>query len=221
LPSVNSDFLKAIGELYRRGADGVLTVVAGSIQRVVHVARGQLVGADSNVRAEKLGQLLVAEGKLDPVLIEPLAAAAKAAGRLLGDQLLAEKLVAPSELVAALERQVIVRFEQALLMQGRVASAPKSAIQLLVRRPLGAAALDAFRRFPLEAIEPLIAAMPQGPSQPVEAHLVDGLALTPAELKVWRRLATGHNVPEVLAESQPPELGARLIAVLVGLEILR
>ena len=59
--ALNRILLMVLMDLERRGQSACVTVLAGKARRVVHVARGHLVGADSNLKTERLGDMLVSE----------------------------------------------------------------------------------------------------------------------------------------------------------------
>src|SRR4051794_32977981 len=116
--TINADLLRALADLERSRGDAVVIIEANLERRMISVLRGEVVGADSSARGERLGELLAAAGKLDPALIAPLAAEAQRRGRLMGDQLLADGLLTPVDLVQMLESQVNLRFERALTFSG-------------------------------------------------------------------------------------------------------
>jgi hypothetical protein len=90
-------------DLDRRKGSATVVVSASHARRAVLVSNGQLVGCESNIKSERVGDMLVSEGLLDAVLLEPVAAEAAKKGVRLGDQMVADGLLNSEELHRALE----------------------------------------------------------------------------------------------------------------------
>lgn len=213
--------LLAVSDLNRRAADGAVTVRARAdgASRVLHVARGCLIATESSVVGERLGNMLAAEGRLDPVLIEPVANEARRRGTLLGYQLITDGLMTPTDLASALERQARLRFESALASPGTVSLAAKAIAELVVKIPFGAAVAVAFRaRINLRAIQDLIAERPrQVRALDLQEDVFSRLELGPSELRICRALASGQSLEQVISGSPAPDNVVRLVGVLVAL----
>lgn len=218
---LNSLLLLALADLDRRSADAAVTVVSGLDKRVVHVVLGELVAVDSNVRAERLGDMLAGEGRLDPVLIEPVAAEAARQKKLIGDQLVTDGLLTPADLEAALERQVELRFASALCMPGAVSIGPRREVKPAAAAPLGSAVLTAFRnRVGLDAIEfhledPDREAITLNVASPSFMRL----ELGPAELRVCKRLGGGEGLTAIIDSGVPQGPAKRLAGALNALRL--
>jgi hypothetical protein len=213
--------LLAIADLNRRSGDGSLTLKARAdgAWRVLHVAKSALIATESSVVAERLGNMLAAEGRLDPVLIEPVANEARKRGTLLGHQLVADGLLTPTDLASALERQGRLRMDNALATPGVVGIVPKGKIEPMVRTPLGASVIAAFRsRINLQSIQDLIA---ERPAQPIaldlQSEVFRNLELGPGELRICRSVAAGQSFDAVLAASPAPDAVIRILGALVAL----
>ncbi|MBS1153613.1 MAG: hypothetical protein H6Q89_5311 [Myxococcaceae bacterium] len=216
LPELNTVLTMVLADLHRRSAAATLVLKSPSSMRRIHVGEGHLLSAESNVVAERLGDMLASEGLLDPVLIEPVATEARRRGTLLGSQLITDGLLPPAEVAAALERQVRCRFEAAIGTPGVVSIEEAAPVPKVIKTPLGAAIVLAFReRLGLAALEQFIA---DRDSTPVALKLdaVSALQLMPAELMVCHRLAAGETL-EVLLEGSAREQVTRTVAALVGL----
>ena len=218
---MNTMMLLAVSDLNRRAANALVSLKArdGDTSRAIWVAKGMIVATESNVVVERLGDMLAAEGRLDPVLIEPVAKEARKRGTLLGNQLVTDGLLSPTDLASALERQARLRFEAALAAPGAVSVVTKAMPDPMVRIPLGSAVTAAFRsRISLPAIQNLIA---ERQSQPialdVESDLFLRLEVGPSELRVCRGAAAGQSFEELIASSPAPESATRMIGVLVAL----
>lgn len=196
-----------------------ITVDSGRIRRTLHVQLGELIGADSDVLTERLGVLLVADGKLDVSLVEPLVEAARAAGRYFGDQVVAEKLLTGGEIAAVLERQAQSRFDRALQMPGEVTVGPLQHVRVVIRRPLLAEIVTAFRqRLSTEVVSSLVAALPPNhPRLQEDLFAPEQLGLVGSELRYWRQLASGQDAAGVLDRATDYEVALRLMGALVGL----
>jgi hypothetical protein len=218
---LNSVLMLVLADLERRAGSAHVVVTAGSDRRALHVASGELVRVDSNVVAERLGDMLAAEGRLDPVLIEPVANEAKKQGHLIGDQLVADGLLEPAELTAALERQVELRFASALFASGNVVVDAAREMPMMVSVPLGAAMMSAFRaRVPLEAIEFHLADPDRETvALDLKSPAMTRLELGPAQLKVCNRLASGDTIDAMVATGIPREPALRLAGALNALRL--
>lgn len=223
--ALNRILLMVLMDLERRGASGSVAVHAGKGKRVVHIHEGHLVGAESNHKTERIGDMLVSEGLLDPVLLEPVAAEATRRKALLGEQLVTDGLLSSADLMAALDRQVIFRLGAALAMRGLVSVDLPKLLQPSLQVPLTAAVASAFRSWvPLAAIEDELA----NPAEDEEPRPLDDssaafamLELGPAELRLTRRLAKGERLDELLASGAPREPVLRLAGALRAIGMWR
>lgn len=200
----------------------VMAVVVGTPgrRRTLYFQDGQLTAAGSEFLDDRLGQLLVREGRLDPGLLEPIEQAAKQAKRLFGNQLLADGLLRPDELAAALERQVLVRFEKALTTEGPVATEPRASPQQLTREPIGALVMGVFRAAEMSLVDSIASriALPTA-RLAVPADDLTDLRLKPPELRVARLLASGKGAE--LPAAEPHRSNAlRVVAGLGALGLL-
>ncbi|MFZ5442021.1 MAG: hypothetical protein ACOZQL_18590 [Myxococcota bacterium] len=212
--ALNRIVLITLLDLERRDASATVTVQAGKARRAIHLENGQLVGADSNLKAERLGDMLVAEGTLDPLLLEPVAAEASKRGVLIGDQLVADRLLTQADLTSALERQVALRLGAALSMRGLVAVDSLRDMAHPLKTPLRAALFSAFRRgVPLGAIEEQLKHASDGP---ISLDL-ENLELGPAELRLARRLLAGEKPEQLVAGGAPREPVLRLAGAIHAL----
>jgi hypothetical protein len=223
--ALNRIFLWTLMDLERQQASACVSVTSGKARRVVHVMRGQLVGAESNLKTERLGDMLVSEGLLDPILLEPVAAEAARRKTLLGEQLVNDGLMTPSDLLAALDRQVSFRMGAALSMRGTVQVEASKGLQPSVQVPLTVAVAGAFRQWvPLAAIENDLmfreddeVAIALDDKSPTLASL----ELGPAELRLTRRLSAGEKLEAILASGQPREPVLRLAGALRAVNLWR
>lgn len=221
--ALNRIFLWTLMDLERQQASACVSVTSGKARRVVHVTRGQLVGAESNLKTERLGDMLVSEGLLDPLLLEPVAAEAARRKTLLGEQLVADGLMTAGDLLSALDRQVTFRMGAALSMRGVVQLEPSRGLQPSVQVPLTVAVAAAFRQWvPLAAIENELM-FKDDDEAPVKlddtSPVFSALELGPAELRLAHRMAEGEKLDAILGSGQPREPVLRLAGALraVGL----
>ena len=221
--ALNRILLWVLMDLERRAASACVTVMAGKAKRVVHVQRGHLVGAESNLKPERIGDMLVSEGLLDGALLEPVATEAARTKKLLGEQLVSDGLLSSADLLAALDRQVTFRMGAALSMRGLVSVEPPRPLQPSFQVPMTVAVATAFRSWvPLSAIQGDLD-LPDDDHGPVRldetAPALALLELGPAELRLVKRLAGGERVDSLLASGAPREPVLRLAGALraVGL----
>ncbi|MBS2030925.1 MAG: hypothetical protein JST54_23680 [Deltaproteobacteria bacterium] len=153
---VNLDFVRASALLLEGGGTGRVVVSVGDAQRTAHVVRGYFVHATSNLPKDRIGDMLVAEKRLDPDLLEPIAAEAERLGLLFGDLLIIDGLLTPVELAEFLERQALARFERMMLMKGAVRVEQAAPGRPTTRRSVAALVMGLFReKVPFEAAESL------------------------------------------------------------------
>jgi hypothetical protein len=153
---LNGGVVKAISTLRATYGDAELAVGESPITRSLFIRKGELVGGFSNDPEERIGTLVARAKGLAPELIEAIARGAAVKGKMLGDALIAEGLLSPTELVGLLEQQTIGRFFKTLTMPGAVRSKPLSTMRGVVRKPVGALMIAAFREhLPLPVIETL------------------------------------------------------------------
>lgn len=217
--ALNRILLFVLLDLDRRRESALLTVTSGQAKRTIHLANGQLVGAESNLKSERVGDMLVSEGLLDPVLLEPVAAEARRKGVLLGDQMVIDKLLTSEELARALERQALVRLGAALSMRGVVQVAPAGRFHPTAEVPLRLALVGAFRSgVPLAAIEDQLGTTEGAAHASEDAErLLNALELGPAELRIARRLLAGEGHEAIVASGAPREPVLRLAGALRAL----
>ena len=217
--ALNRILLWVLMDLERREASASVAVQAGKARRLMQVQRGHLVGAESNLKTERIGDMLVSEGLLDAVLLEPVAAEAARRKTLLGEQLVADGLLSAGDLVAALDRQVTFRMGAALTMRGIVTVDAAQTRQPSLQVPLTVAVATAFRSWvPLAAIEAEILASVDENEEPLaldENHpALAMLELGPAELRLAKKLAKGERLDDLLSSGAPREPVMRLVGAL-------
>ncbi len=221
MADLNTMLMQVIADLDRRVGEACVLVTSnsGDTMRTLHVAQGCLVAADSNVQAERLGDMLSSEGLLDPVFNEPVAEEARRRGALLGDQLVADGLLSLADLSKALERQALVRFHRTLAMHGTVSLRGVSKVQHSLRQPLGTAVVAAFHDWvDLEAIKSLIDERPKGLfAMKMESEAFRRLAIRPTDLRICRILAAGEPMELVVDSGSTQDGALRLIGALVAL----
>ena len=216
---VNFELLHVLATLCRTRDHASVSVDNGRVRRTLHVAGGELIGADSTVATERLGVQLAAEGKLDVELVVPLVQAARAANRFFGDELVAQGLLTVADVVRAVEHQTHSRFDRALQMAGTIAATRPLRVRATYRAPLGAVVVAAFRsRLPVGTASALVAGISPEHSRLRPEHVVvNELRLTSPELRCWRRLASGQDTAGVLDRASDGEVPLRLIAALIAL----
>lgn len=188
----------------------------GATRRVIHVENGQVVGTQSSMQAERLGNMLVGEGILDVALLEPVAAEAQRRKVLLGEQLVADHLLTPEELLEAVERQVALRLGAALAMRGVVTESPFQPPSALipVKMSVAAALLAAFRKaVPMDVVGERLAAEEEcNEWRMSESRRASRIELGPAESRYAHALANGQSLEELLQQVTEREPVLRLVA---------
>lgn len=224
--ALNRILLWVLMDTERRGASATVVVQSGKARRVLLVEKGELFAAESNLKAERIGDMLVAEGLLDPVLLEPVAAEAARRKTLLGAQLVADGLMTNEDLQAALDRQVTFRLGAALSMRGQVTLEPARAPQTTLRIPMTIAVTTAFRAWvPLAAIETDLMVSAEDDEEPM---LLDDtspkfamLELGPAELRLAKKLTKGERLDDLISSGAPREPVLRLVGALRAIGLWR
>lgn len=201
--SLNLALLQKTGELLTRGGEATLESRGPQGIRAFQIADKNLLGSASNFPGDRIGDLLVASGKLDPDLAEAIAKVASAQGKRFGDLLIADGLVTPSDLAQALEDQAVAHLERALLAEGAVQLGPANrAAPRVLRRHLGAVVLELFRKkIALDAISPVVSSLQQQRVRlRVGFELVSTMGLLPAELRGIRELGASKPLRDILVD---------------------
>jgi hypothetical protein len=181
--------------------------VEGSGQaRHLFISRGKLGYARSTLKTERLGALLIAEGRVEPAALERLASKARAGGVSLGHVLVAEQVLSPAELAAWLERQIVAVFRAALGSSQEGAVLPVAEFVPVGQRMLGALVVDAYRDGVVPRRTPTLS-LPLAADQAALAEI----GLRPAESRLVRQLASAQPLPP---GTIAPELEAVVVAAL-------
>ncbi len=222
--ALNRILLWVLMDTERRGASATIVVSSGMARRALLVEKGELFAAESNLKAERIGDMLVAEGLLDPVLLEPVAAEAARQHTLLGTQLVKDGLMSIEDLQAALDRQVTYRLGAALSMRGQVTIEPSRLAVTNLRIPMTVAVTTAFRNWvPLAAIETDLMVSAEDDEEPMllddQSPKFAMIELGPAELRLAKKLTRGERMDDLIASGAPREPVLRLLGALraVGL----
>ena len=219
---LNAALIKQLAQLRSGSGDAELAIGTPPLKRVLFIRKGELVGGVSDFPDERVGALLAEAKLVDPALIDAIAKAASAQGRMLGDALIAEHLITPTDLARVLEHQTFVRFERALTMLGAVSNHQLGTVRGVVRKPLGALLLAVFRDKLTAPLVESLALFVAGTSYAVmgkEADIAD-LALSPPEMRVLRRLIQGESLNQMLTGPQGDQ-ALRLVLALLALGVVR
>jgi tetratricopeptide (TPR) repeat protein len=85
---------------------GIVTISRGQVKKQLFLRDGDLISAESNLREEALGELLVALGLLSPSRLNQLLQEVKRRGQRMGTVLIELGWVTPDDVLAALREQV-------------------------------------------------------------------------------------------------------------------
>jgi len=222
---VNLDFVRASALLLEGSGSGRVIVSVGDAQRTAHVVRGHFVHATSNLPTDRIGDLLVEERRLDPDLLEPIAAEAERLGLLFGDLLIIDGLLTPVELAEFLERQALARFERMMLMKGAVRVEGAAPGRPTTRRSVAELVTGLFReKLPFEAAESLALERLRNPGStlPRMKRLRDA-NLHDAERALCKQLDGGMSFQKVFDGLDPAvegfQRGVRFLAALEALGV--
>lgn len=219
---LNGAVVKAIASLRATYGDAELSVGEPPVTRTLFIRKGELVGGFSDDPEERIGNLVAKAKGLAPELIEAIAKGAAVKGKMLGDALIAEGLLTPTELVGLLEQQTVSRFHRTLTMRGPVRSKSLSTMRGVMRRPVGALLVSTFRdQLALEVIETLGLFAAGTPYAVMgKDDEVAELGITPAESRTLRRLGQGESLNQLTAGPHG-EQTLRVVLALIALGVLR
>lgn len=219
---LNGAVVKAIATLRATNGDAELTVGETPIVRTLFIRKGELVGGFSNDPEERIGTLVAQSKALAPELIEAIAKGAAVKGKMLGDALIAEGLLSPTELVGLLEKQTLGRFGKTLTMPGAVRIKQFSTMRGVVRKPIGVLLVATFREtLPVGVIETLgLFAAGTAYALNCKESDLNELGLTPHETRAVRRLAQGESLNQ-LSTGPQGEQTMRVVLALIALGALR
>ena len=94
--------------------DGCLTVTRGEITRRLYLRGGMLVYGSSTERQDRLGEILIAQGRLSKVDHKKYWGIARAEGRRLGQTLVVNGRITPTDLYQGVTAQVVTILERLL-----------------------------------------------------------------------------------------------------------
>src|SRR5687767_6838808 len=101
---------RVVAELLLQHAEtrstGVMTLLRGQVKKQLYLREGVLVSADSNLREEALGAVLVALGLLPASRLNQLLTVVKRRGQRMGRVLTDMGWVSPDDVLVALAEQV-------------------------------------------------------------------------------------------------------------------
>ncbi len=100
-------FLVVLRELLHDRCDGCLTVVRGTISRRLYLRGGMIVYGSSTERQDRLGEILIAQGKLSKVDHKKYWEQSQAGNRLLGITLVLNGRITLSDLYQGVTAQVV------------------------------------------------------------------------------------------------------------------
>jgi Flp pilus assembly protein TadD len=200
-------------------ATGVLTLIRGQVRKQLFLRDGALVSAESNLREEALGELLVTLGLLPRSRLHQLLAEVKLRGQRMGTVLLELHWATPDDVLAALREQVRRRAQSCLRWseaEGTFEAGTDFVGTLIEHRfELPWLVFCGLREAPnLDLLTPRLDQTPEA------------LVRLAPRYRRWQpdfELAFGPELPAVLAE--PSELGALVLrpdagALVHGLEAL-
>lgn len=201
----------------RSGDDWTLHVSDGPRAKLLSVRRGQLVGADSNERNERLGHLMLNRGLLSADQLAQHIIQSAERGLRLGDALVADGTVAPHVLLDILQAQLRTRVLELLGWQSGwyglyTGIHDNGAMTLQGIDGLDLLTQAARANWTLAILEPLFAdRMECTLSLPPDApHAPPNLPLTPHESRLSARLIEGATVAEVIEGLEAPDRLATL-----------
>jgi len=99
-------------ELLRQQRDGCLTVTRGGSSRRLYLRRGMLIYATSTERQDRLGEILIAQGRLSRPDHRHFWELSEAEGRQLGRTLVVNGRITPNELYQGVTAQVVTILER-------------------------------------------------------------------------------------------------------------
>lgn len=196
--TVNAELLLELGRLWRVMGDESVRLGPDTAVRVLHVCRGVLIGADSNVPAEGLRWVLVHERRLGAATVRMLEQTAAGKNATLAEAAISHGAVTRADLEATLARLVKMRFERAVAAPGPLECGPLAATGHRTHLPLAPLLVGLFR----ESVSPnaaqtlLRGELANGRALDTRAlaSLIDHLGLDSHELRLAQALALGAPV---------------------------
>jgi hypothetical protein len=202
------EVLRAVGDAHAQRHASTIQVGVPGTRRIIGCEGGFLVASASEFPADRIGEQLAGEGRLDAALIGPLGEEARRTGRLLGEVLIQEGLTTPAELAEALTRQLKLNFTRALVTPGPVTVSLRPPARRQGREPLAASLVAFFRDVDPDEFEARLGRMKLAElGLRGKLEELGELGLLPAELRAVRLLASGRL--EELPTEGPMRLSAR------------
>ena len=222
-PALSRAFFRVASAVAASRSQVLLTLRSGPTERSLWLRSRCVVAARSNAPGDQLAAILAAEGRLDPDLVVPIGREACVQGRSVSEQLVVDLLISPTDVAAALERQVRLIFEGALRMDGHVLVETEGPATVEVARCcLGNLIMDQFRSsVTLAQAESVLRDAASGRNwmwiDPV--HL-EGVGLQPWEARLVRRAKDPFSAAELLGETGSAERAVRFLAAMVALQAI-
>jgi hypothetical protein len=217
----NRGFFHAIAGLWASRGNAIVSIRHDGCERSLWISRGCVVAATSNIRSESLGAILASEGKMDSDLVDPIAREASRLGRSVGDQLVIDHVVTPTEVAEALELQVTRRFAGAAIMNGSVSvTAQVDPMLEVTRQKLGNLTLELFRtHLALLHSQALVKTIGAGKTWMwIDPALLEEAQLRPWESRLVRRAKEPFAATDVLREAGNTEAATRFLAAMIALD---
>jgi hypothetical protein len=220
-PELSRAFFRVAATVAPSRSQALLTLRNGATERSLWLRNRCVVAARSNAPGDQLAAMLSAEGRLDPDLVVPINREACLQGRAVSEQLVVDHVISPTEVAAALERQVRLIFERLIRMDGHVLVEGDGPATLEVaRHSLGDLIMEQFRSsVSLAQAEALLREAVSGRNwmwlDPV--HL-EGVGLQPWEARLVRRAKEPFSAAELLGETGSAERAVRFLAAMVALQ---
>jgi hypothetical protein len=106
LDTSENDIAAVLARLWRRSFSGCLVLVRESEEKRIHFESGRVVFASSTEEADRMGELLLRQGKINSQQLTDCRRQVKASGRRLGEVLVDQGHLKPRELLPAVRQHL-------------------------------------------------------------------------------------------------------------------
>jgi hypothetical protein len=222
-PELSRAFFRVASAIALSKGQALLTMRSGPIDRSLWIRNRWVVAAHSTAPVDQLAAMLAAEGRLDPELVVPIGREACCQGRSVSEQLVVDHVISPTEVAAALERQVRLIFERAIAMEGHVLVETEFPPALEVaRHSFGNLIMEVFRSsVSLAQAESVLRDIVSGCNWMwIDPIHLEGVGLQPWEARLVRRAKEPFSTAEVLGETGSKERAVRFLAAMVALQAI-
>ncbi len=210
LDTSEGDVAAVLARLWKRGFSGCLVLVCEQVEKRVHFEDGHIFFASSSHEADRMGELLLRQGKINSVQLSECRAQVKASGRRLGEVLVDQGHLKPRELLPAVRQHLEdIVYSVFAWTEGSYDALPEQTIDERIRLSRHPAALiveGIRRKYDRQRIESCLGGMGEvlvtAKGDDEHMRVIAAADLSVAETAAQRLFDGEHTLDDASAQSQ-------------------